>query len=642
MSSLLTSSQLLKEFRPLLMPWAVSIGGALLITLLALSGQTGQFASFVADLGLYAFLGGLALQAALTFGSEFQNRTLPLLLTQPWSRGRVWSRKMAVLAASMITAILIGTLLVGLMSLPQYSPLAGGTLHNEAVAPIFATDQIVLSGIFLLATACSCCFWTLLAGSTIGGLALTATVEFLTGLVVALIVARISGRDEPFEGPHTPIIIAAASLVYCAVFLELGRRKFLRLQLREAHVGEYRPSLPGWLPRGWQPNWLTCRPTERVLNLVRKEIRLQKPLFQIAMLLVVCWLAIFVLTLILPKHGYTKLFAAAVVIYVPLCSLLAGCVPLGEEKALGVFGAQLAMPASATLQWGIKFIVGLGSALVLGEGLPWLLACGTCGFLDLDGLNPTDNFWLAIGGVSLALFLLGFWAVHMVGNTIRAALNAVIGLACAVGCVALGIWLALMGGNFQAGMLTTLMCRFQLPPDVVVWRTARVVGFAAYVIVAVVLLVMLGQTLRQFRRSQESVTTLFKNAAVLAWIICFASFWSMDLSRSADPLPISLPVDELKRALHAIVRQDPQPNRQTDRVISSKELEGRISEETTMWLRNASISYRMQQGDQFQPAWKQRFRQTICRVTITFPNGYMFGFDDGWSTDPFRRRYGTW
>jgi hypothetical protein len=172
-----------------------------------------------------------------------------------------------------------------------------------------------------------------------------------------------------------------------------------------------------------------------------------------------------------------------------------------------------------------------------------------------------------------------------------------------------------------------------------VWRTAKVVGFSAYFLVAVVVLVMLGQTLSQFRRSQESVTTLFKNAAVLASIICFASFWSMDLSRSADPLPNSLPVDELKRALHAIARQDPQPNRQADRVISSEELEGRISEETKMWLRNASVSYRIQQHYQFQPALKQSFQQTDCWVTITFPNGHQFGFDDGWSTDPIRRRY---
>jgi hypothetical protein len=640
MSALALSSQWAKEFKPLVMPWVLSISGAVVVTLLALSGQTDQFAGFVADLGLYAFIGGLALQAALAFGSEFQNRTLPLLLTQPWSRSRVWNRKMAVLAASMLTAILIAILIVSLLSLTQYSPIAGGTLGHEAVGPIFARDQIVMSAIFLLATACSCCFWTLIAESTIGGLVLTATAEFLAGLIVMLVVSRVTGREDPFENPHTPLIILVAGVVYCAIFLELGRRKFLALQLRDAHVGEYGLSSRGLLQGRWAPSWLTCRPTERVLNLVRKEIGLQRPLFQIAKLFVVCWLAIFGLELIQPRHEYIKLFTVLASIYVALCGLLAGCVPLGEEKSLGLVGPQRTLPASPILQWFVKFVVGLGCVLILGQGLAWALACATSGFINLEDINPTESSWLAIAVVSSAFFLLGFWSVHHTGNTIRAALHAVIGSACVVGCVALGIWLSLEVWGLQTDLVITLMCHFHLPPDLVVQRCSSVIMWSDYGIAALVILVMLAQSLNRFRSLQESTARLVKNAALLASIICLGAFWTMDLSKSAGVLPNSFPVDELRRAINTIAKQDPQPNRRTERLITAEDLETRISDETKTWLKGATISYRMQQSNQFHPTFKKGFLQTDYWVTVEFSNGKEFGFSGGWGTDPFRRRYG--
>jgi hypothetical protein len=161
-----------------------------------------------------------------------------------------------------------------------------------------------------------------------------------------------------------------------------------------------------------------------------------------------------------------------------------------------------------------------------------------------------------------------------------------------------------------------------------------------YGIAALAILVMLAQSLNQFRRLQESTTRLLKNAAVLASIICFGSLWSADLSRSADALPNSLPVDELRRAINAIARQDPQPNRRAERLVTAEDLETRISDETKTWLKGATISYRMQQINQFQPAFKKSFLHTDYWVTVEFSSGNEFGFSGGWGTDPFQRRYG--
>ena len=71
-----------------------------------------KFWSGDAIIGLTLFICGIAgvAMSAMTFGDEFSNRTLGLLLTQPLSRSKIWRRKMLVLGVAVAVCFLaVGT-----------------------------------------------------------------------------------------------------------------------------------------------------------------------------------------------------------------------------------------------------------------------------------------------------------------------------------------------------------------------------------------------------------------------------------------------------------------------------------------------------------------------------------------------------
>src|SRR5688500_1371092 len=86
----------IKELRPLLMPAGLVIAGALAVASLGAAGR--PLESLTRALWPVTFVIGIALAAALPFGSEFQQRTMVLLMSQPMSRGRIWLEKWIVLA----------------------------------------------------------------------------------------------------------------------------------------------------------------------------------------------------------------------------------------------------------------------------------------------------------------------------------------------------------------------------------------------------------------------------------------------------------------------------------------------------------------------------------------------------------------
>src|ERR1041385_8265549 len=96
------SPRLTKEFRSLLLPWStVALVGIVPACLQALLRATwndaGEFLDFCAT---FIFFGGTALLAAMSFGTEFQQRTAPLLLSQPVERARLWREKLLVLVVA--------------------------------------------------------------------------------------------------------------------------------------------------------------------------------------------------------------------------------------------------------------------------------------------------------------------------------------------------------------------------------------------------------------------------------------------------------------------------------------------------------------------------------------------------------------
>ncbi|HEY6166524.1 MAG TPA: ABC transporter permease, partial [Verrucomicrobiae bacterium] len=92
---------------------------------------------------MFIFFVGTALVAAMSFGTEFQQRTLPLLLSQPFERARLWRDKLLVLTAATVS--------VGVIYWLSQNLLVAAAARQSA----FAGRGALLSGLFLLATACS-------------------------------------------------------------------------------------------------------------------------------------------------------------------------------------------------------------------------------------------------------------------------------------------------------------------------------------------------------------------------------------------------------------------------------------------------------------------------------------------------------
>lgn len=429
--------QLVKELHPLLLPWIGAVVAGSLIALRPLVDGEGLEGLLAGVVG-YGFLGGLALVSTIAFGQELQERTLPLLLTQPLSRNRLWSGKMLLVATALPSA---GLVVFGLLA--AISSGYPGEQLWAGVRAAFKSEEILMAGVFLLATACSAGYWTLVAGSILGGLVFTIASQFLSALGVALVWSKLRGYEQLFQDPTTLAALGVAGLVYAGVFLWLGWRKFVRLEVRTTGFGD---EVPASVATVWRLPWLRfliCRPSSRVVNFVRKELRLQKPIAQLAAAFTLCWMCVVLLQWLRPRENITYLFDVLTCLYAPVSSLLAGCISLGEEKAMGLTASQLALPFSTWLQWLLKLAVCAGTAAILGLGLPIMLFWVTGAFANLHSsglMNPSDNGILALACISALMFLLGYWAISLTANTVRAALVAIAGMIILPALAALGAY----------------------------------------------------------------------------------------------------------------------------------------------------------------------------------------------------------
>jgi hypothetical protein len=304
--------------------------------------------------------------------------------------------------------------------------------------------ETCLAGVFLVATVCSAGYWTLVARTTIGGAVLSVAAQFLAGLGALLGLARIYGADPDVHQARFLGPMVMVSILYCAVFLWLGWRKFARLELRESPAGENLLQSSGFFYQGrWSPGWIRCRGDQHLLNLVRKELRLQKPLLMLAGIFLICWLASYALQLLQPDRGYGNLKDLVVCLYAPVALLLAGCISLGDEKVLGLTAWHLTLPIAARTQWLVKLVVAAVAAATLGLlfplGLDLVSAAVTGGGFLLESKGEA---WIAISTISGSLFVLSFWAATLLTSTVRAALSAVVALVAFSLCGALGGWCA--------------------------------------------------------------------------------------------------------------------------------------------------------------------------------------------------------
>lgn len=451
--------QLAKEFRALLLPWTIAASAGLMTPLLGLLGglhviETGEFLNFLSAFVGFTFLGSLLAIAASSFGGEFQHRTLPLLLSQPTSRMLLWKNKLLVSFSAIVAVILLQAAACLLLFKIHYLPADFGS----------AWEHALLACAFLIPTLGSVGYWTLLSRSTLSGMVFTAFGQFLAVGILAAIADRLG---IPAKSQWS--ILVGAGVAYGCVFFWLSWRRFSRLQASQL-LPDGLTGSKSLTVRGWRLDWLRARPDAGLLNLIRKEIQLQKPIVMIAAVFSALWLLTYLLLALRPSYLNLLeiVYALTIGFYIPLIALLAGCVSLGEEKTLGLTAWYLTLPISIRQQWTVKLAVGCATWLLLGLALPFCLS--HVGFaIGLRTLNELDfGNWLGFALFGTGIFALSFWAMTLFDNAVRAVV-ASLAILIAICCSALlAFWTGVglkdpqrLGAPALLGVLTVILALVQ-------------------------------------------------------------------------------------------------------------------------------------------------------------------------------------
>lgn len=593
-------TRVLKECRSLLLPAGLVLGAT--VASLALYSVTGVFRgqqTLAMNMAVLGFFLGTAFLVASSFGAEFQQRTIVLLLTQPISRARIWLEKWLVLVG-----------VVAALAAIELAALRFGLLARE--------ETVTRGAFYLLMMVCSAAFWTLVARSTIGGLAFSLSAIMMLELASSYVTFRITGtqlREDVFA--ITPAL-AAVRVAYSALTLWLGWLVFSRFQAAGAGFGEASAGVADATPR-W--SLLRSRPTGVLANLVRKELNLQRPTFLVAFMFSACWLATTAfLYLQLSRVRFAEAtFALLLAVYVPLVTLLAGTISIGEETTHGTREWHLTLPVSTRVQWIVKLCVTLVVGLALAIGLPWALGTLAAAARPIEG----DNVPVALIHPIFILFVTGalvlsFWAATLAGHTVRAVVLT--------GLTLLGLSLVASFGSrwgfswgIGTGLMTDLMVRLQLPPDY--FYQPVFVTWAPAAILVIMSAAALWQSLSAFRRAHTDTRTTARYTLTLlaiALVVAASPSNFMEASRrqfSAGPML------ELRAGLQALSTPERVGPASGPRQVTLAELERvtRLSASTRQWLANTEISI------EFWAVQPQK-KRAAYRATLQFPGHRKYAF----------------
>ena len=589
-----------KEFRSLAWP-AVLI---LFATLLAAAWswqEAGPGSLLSMQLASAAFYIGVPLLAASVFGTEFQQRTVVLLLSQPVSRTRLWLEKSTILAV-----------MAGVLVAVQAMLLRGGPFQPGRAPGVEL--------LFVVAIVCSTAFWTLVARSLIGGLAFSLAAVFLIELAGRFLTetfgSPISGNAFFLDNSA----MTAARVLYSAAALWLGWRLFLRLEVASGDT-----DIASWdaaASATWSP--LRARPTGALFNLVRKELQLQRATMLIAGLFAACWLT--ALAVMALRQSGTRpaeiVFTILLAMYLPLAVVLAGAIPAGEEETIGLRAWHLTLPISVRVQWLVKLAVSLVVAGVLVVSLPLGLVAVTTAAVPIPQggafplLRPVALEFMAVA------VLVSFWAATLLGHTVRAAVAtalAGIGLAAAWGLASWAGHAAAIAPRVE----TALMVRWQLTPDDLFVADPRVLSKWGVISAGIVIaLVTLGQSLAAFGRARTDRGTLARYAAGLGAAVFLVGFCFSTASGNLFALYRYAPMRELTGALQAVASAAPRAER-LQPTVAELEQTGRLSEPARRWLRGVEISVQavtpMNSPQPYHP-------RAFYRASLRFPNDRSFKF----------------
>jgi hypothetical protein len=270
----------------------------------------------------------------------------------------------------------------------------------------------------------------------------------------------------------------------------------------------------------------------------------------------------------------------------------------------------------------------------LGVLLPTLLLNLTAmaGKVDPLSFGPKSEELPAILMAIGAPFLLGFWAVTFLGNTVKAVVATVIGVGVLGSLCGLGVWCASHFSGMAMLPVSTVIAWLQLP--VFAFNQQSCYTALACFSVVVVALAALVQSLIQFRRAQSRPWTLAKNAAILAALVLVCSGLSAAIADSVETISQTVSA-EMDAALNRLPFKESDFAGQNKRVITVQDLDrtGSLSWATKTWLRNASITVSLsEENHQHQRAYQ---------AMIMFPNGSGFeAASDLFPATKLQNRYG--
>lgn len=578
-----------KEIRILFWPWvATVVAGAAPLVLPHYLAEPINFVSF--------FI-GVPLLATLSLGHEFQQGTFLLWLAQPLSRLQLWTEKLVVMFPAVLSAGLVSGVIMFRVTWPQMSPASKAA-----------------GAVYVIVSVASATFWTLAARSTIGGLALISCTLYAG----TLFSGGVEHRGEATSLASAAGVISvlfAVGLCFAAAMLWLGARKLARFQvIGGVSDGDILVNGPSFAPPALA-DLFRSRPAGALLNVIRKEFRLLRPLWLISFFvtLYVLGLAIFRLLPSPPvPEPRNTLEWALLGPFVSLCIAmagLAGILSVGEEKSSGTHAWQLTLPISAGRQWLVKFLLamlaGLGCSLVLPVAMMILGGAAFGSPLMYVHLQVVAQLVLPLAILTFTCF----WCACAANDTLHAAIWAIpatfaVALASVVGRQ-LGLAMADAAGTLRDRMVSS----FHLSPFVL----AGLIEFARTHVLWLfipALLVAVFQSYQLFRTPTGTGVRWMLRCLLLP--VAVTLLWSFSIYAGFLGSRWE-PFEETRRAL------DRYQTVNANRELTGTELQSdlSLSASTRRWLAGSTI--RIAPGHSTLPGYSAMIRlagDTECRLNV--------------------------
>ena len=555
-----------KEGRALFWPWcAVVVAGASPIVLPHEYAEPMSFLSF--------FL-GVPLLAILSIGNEFQHRTLSLWLTQPFSRMQLWVEKMIVMCSAALSAALVS----GIVMLSITWPLMRPTYRLAAI-------------VYVLVTVASATLCTLATRSTLGGLALFSGLLFLG----SLFSGGISEPPPPGQPLHVvPSLAATLTIIpvgicFAALMLWLSARKLAHFQVAGGSAeGDLLMAGPVLMPEALAA-WFRPRPSGALLNLVRKEFRLLRPLWVMG-LLVLLYVACLAMFRLLPSppvaEPRTVLQWALLGPLVSVCIAiagLAGILSLGEEKTSGTHAWHMTLPISSRRQWLIKFVVSMLAGVSCSVLLPVIVMMVAGSLFGSPWMYVTPGALRDDLILAAVLTFVCFWCACAANGTVRAAAWTLPLTVAVVLAMVAGTWLGHELARNTGTLADFVVSAFHLSPQAFAAIAESVRENALWMFVPTLLLAVF-QSYRLFRAQPQNGALWMLRC--LAPLVAITILWSFCLSAGLLSSHWQ-PFDETREAIDKI--QPGNANLQ----LTGDDLAKRspLTATTQRWLRGSRITF---------------------------------------------------